>query len=57
MYYDQYLKVDKISPSDKKCHWEIKPCYENPIINRSCYLENAFSSLSIDVPAGSLKDG
>jgi hypothetical protein len=57
MFYDNYLKVEKINPFDSKCHWEIKPCYENEVINRSCYIENAYSTLAVDVPAGSLKEG
>ena len=49
--------MEQIDPTDKRCHWEVKPCYENPIINRSCYLENAYSGLAMDVPAGSKKSG
>jgi len=56
-YHEDYLRLEEINPADERCHWEIKPCYENPIINRSCYLENAYSTLALDVPAGSLKTG
>lgn len=52
LFYHNYLRVEEIDPNDAKCHWEVKPCYENPIINRSCYLENAYSTLAMDVPGG-----
>lgn len=57
MYYHNYLRVENIDPNDKRCHWELKPCYDSPIINRSCYLENAYSTLAMDVPGGSKKAG
>lgn len=57
MYFDNYLRVEAIDPNNNKCHWELVPCFENAIINRSCYLENAYTSLAMDVPAGSTKKG
>ena len=55
--FDKILKCEPIDPQDFRCHWEVRPCYNNDIINRSCYIENAFSGLVMDVPAGSHKDG
>ena len=57
MFYENLLKCDEISPNDDACHWELRLCHENPIINRSCYLENAFSTLAVDVPAASMDSG
>lgn len=57
LHYDKALKVGPIDKQDKRCKWILQYCLDNPIINRSCYFENAFSNLAIDVPQASLKDG
>ena len=39
------------------CFWELRLCHDNPVINRSCYFENALSTLAIDVPGATDKPG
>ena len=42
---------------DDRCVWELSLVLNNKIINRSCYIEYAYSNMVLDVPKASDKPG
>lgn len=42
---------------DDNCLWELIPAQNNTVINRSCYIEYAYTNQVLDVPRASDKPG